>query len=497
MTSVALAAALWLPAGALGCSCASSSEERAAAPGQSAGDQVEPRAGEAGEGELGVAATVEQEQEMPAEESQAELVEPEPPPRLPADFLAFDGACLPGDRVRLAFAGDLLLHHELQIQAYADKRGAQVLWENIADLLDQPDLTYLNLEGPLAHGLDRDFLEVPDPGRTFDKLVYTSYPRFNYHASIAKDLRAAGVDIVSTANNHALDRGPVGVVHTIEALRKAKLAHVGTRESDALERLYTVTEVGGLRLGWIACTNNTNRVPDDLDQVLQCGRGSAVEGVIERLLATGRKRKPKPKVDAVIVTPHWGKEYVHTPREREQKLAQRWVEAGALAVIGSHPHVVQPWTKLQAEDGREALVMYSLGNFASHQPELSRRSSLLLYLDLVVDQAAEPSNTDTDADPEEQERARVRIAGVRYVPLHVRQDGDRFFVEAIDRVGQPADARALMVALLGPGNLALPDEDKRGDPQCDPQWHPHPIPSWAELDEPFVIPGTEPEPEPG
>ena len=48
---------------------------------------------------------------------------------------------------------------------------------------------------PLAPGLDRDFLEVPDPGKSYDRIVYTAYPRFNYHPSIAQDLVAAGVDV--------------------------------------------------------------------------------------------------------------------------------------------------------------------------------------------------------------------------------------------------------------------------------------------------------------
>ena len=392
---------------------------------------------------------------------------------LPDDYLRFAGACAEGPRATLAFAGDLLLHHELQKQAYADPRGAAVLWAGIADLLAAPDLTYLNLEGPMAAGLDRDFLEVSDPGKTYDKLVYTGYPRFNYHASVAKDLVAAGVDLVSTANNHALDRGPLGVDRTLAALDRAKLAHVGTRKPSDPERWYTITEVAGLKLAWIACTKHTNRIADDLGQVLRCGNGAEVSKAIAQLRATGRYAEREAKVDAVIVTPHWGKEYSHEVGEKERELARAWIEAGAIAVVGSHPHVVQPWEKIVASDGREGLALYSLGNFASHQPELSRRSSLLLYLDLV-----------------RREDGQVAIAGVRHLPLHVRQAGDEFFVEAIDRVAGPADARALIVALLGAANLVGPDDDKRGDPHCDPDWRPAAIPSWAELPEPFVIPGT-------
>ncbi|NVB42369.1 CapA family protein [Pseudenhygromyxa sp. WMMC2535] len=409
---------------------------------------------------------------------------PEPPWEPTEDYLRFSGACAEGPRATFAFGGDLLLHHELQTQAYAasTREGAAVIWAGIADLLAEPQLTYLNLEGPMAPGLDRDFLDVPDPGRSFDRVVYSGYPRFNYHPSIAKDLVRAGIDIVSTANNHALDRGSVGVDRTIAGLRQAKLDFVGTREAGADERWYTITEVEGMKVGWVACTNNTNQIPDDLDQVMRCGRGAGVAKVISRLRATGRYAKRAPLVDAVIVTPHWGKEYVHEPREKEQVLAQKWIDAGALAVIGSHPHVVQPWEKRVAEDGREGLVLYSLGNFASHQPELPRRSSLLLYVELVRVPAGED------------DAGEVRIAGVRYLPLHVREDGGRYFVESVDRVGGPGDARALISRLLGPANLVLPDEQKRGDPHCDPAWRPHPIPEWAAQVEPAEIPagaGTE------
>lgn len=429
-------------------------------------------------GPVHVAAAIDELAEAEAEfAAAAEPVlepEPEPPWSLPDDYLQFDGACTLGKRVTIAFAGDLLLHQELQRQAYASKQGAGVLWSNIADLLAEPDLTYMNLEGPLAPGLDRNFVEVPDPGKVYDRVVYSAYPRFNYHPSIAKDLVAAGVDIVSTANNHALDRGPVGADRTIESLRKAKLAFFGTREQTGPERFYAITEVDGLKLGWIACTTTTNRIPDDFKQVLRCSRGAEVEQLISQLLATGRYAKRQPKVDAVIVTPHWGKEYTHFVGEKERGLARKWIEAGAIAVIGSHPHVVQSWEKLVAEDGREGFVFYSLGNFASHQPELSRRSSLLLYMSLVAPPDGPP-----------------RIAGVRYLPLHVRQAGDEFFVEAIDRVHGPADARALIVALLGAPNLVMPDDPKRPDPHCDEDWRPHAIPEWAVLPEPFVIPGSE------
>src|SRR5204863_9732776 len=103
----------------------------------------------------------------------------------------------------------------------------------------------------------------------------------------------------------------------------------------------------------------------------------------KELLATVRALAPD--VDAVIVTPHWGKEYDPVPQEKQRTLAQQLVDAGATAVLGAHPHVLQPWEKRVAADGREAFVLYSLGNFAHHQRSLPRRSSIIAYLGLRKD----------------------------------------------------------------------------------------------------------------
>jgi poly-gamma-glutamate synthesis protein (capsule biosynthesis protein) len=392
--------------------------------------------------------------------------EPEPAPEpLPDSYLAFAGACpsdaentTPPKVVTIAAVGDVLLHHELQIQAFAADDRHRNLWRSIEDLLGQADLTYANLEGPMAAGIDKNGDDVGDPGEVFDKVVYSAYPRFNFHPSVAVDLKRSGFDVVSTANNHALDRQAIGVDRTIDALRTAGLRYTGTRRSDEPDAAWhTVLRAGGLKIAFLACTGLLNVRPDAGGQVLRC-RGKAFEREIHKL-AKSRA------IDAVIVTPHWGKEYVAAPREREVELAHRFAEAGATAILGSHPHVLQPWERYAAEDGREVLIHYSLGNFASHQPELPKRSTVLLYLGL-----------------RKGDDGITRVVSARYLPLHVRQEGEEFFVEAIDRVGGPADARALIVDMYGPGNLLGADEPLEVAPHCDPTWRPAPSPAPADDD---------------
>jgi len=368
--------------------------------------------------------------------------------------LKYTRACDRGDTMSIAAVGDVLLHARLQRQAYASPDGFVDLWSGVRDLLAQADLTYANLEGPTAEGVNSSGRSVPDPGKVFDDYVYTSYPMFNYHPSLGEDLVASGVDVVSTANNHSLDRRPLGIDRTLSAIGAAGLAYTGTRQQgDTVSPWYTITTEGGFSLAWLACTYGTNGVSDPHDQVLRC---FSQADLVEQLV---RDLADRSDVDAVIVTPHWGLEYHATPQQKQVDLAHRLLDAGATAILGSHPHVLQPWEKYETVDGRETFVMYSFGNFVSGQYHLPRRSTLLLYLGLT-----------------RFEDGSVGVNGARYVPLHVSRRGDDIKVEAIDRVGGLSDSRSLTVGMFGTWNIFPPDAELVTNPQCDPDWTPPPSP---------------------
>ncbi len=365
--------------------------------------------------------------------------------RLPEDNPATTGAVpsgmkggdasTPQRRVLIGALGDILLHVELQKQGLAAKNGFSVIWASVEDLLARPDITYANLETPLAAGVGRDGEELTDPGRVYDGKVYSSYPRFNVHPSLATALVKSGFDVVSTANNHALDRGPLGVDRTISALAHAKLAYTGTRDREHQRAgWHTVIKSGDYRIAFVACTRHVNGREDPEGQVLRCDRQA------KELKALIRKLAGDAKIHAVIVTPHWGDEYSHDPNEQQRRWAAEWIESGALAVIGNHPHVLQPWERIIASDGREGIAIYSLGNFASHQPELAKRSTALAVLELRPDGAG-----------------RLALTGAGYVPLTVRQDGSSFFVESVERARSPVEIRDHITSILGSGN-ALPAE---------------------------------------
>lgn len=371
--------------------------------------------------------------------------------------LVFEKACAEGDRLTISAVGDVLLHGRLQKQAFGADLGFESLWHPVSDLMAAADVAYANLEGPTAAGVDKRGRDVSDPGAIFDDVVYSSYPMFNYHPSLLDDLVDSGVDVVSTANNHSLDRWALGADRTIDALEARGLPFTGTRRSDGTGAWHTYTEAKGFKLAWLACTYGTNGIPDRKDQVLLCHEDR------DTVLSTIRDLAAEDGVDAVIVTPHWGSEYRANPNQKEVDLAHAMLDAGATAIIGSHPHVLQPWERYLTADGREGFVIYSLGNFVSGQRHLPRRSTLLLYLGLT-----------RTADG-------VVVNGARYVPLHMTSEDGVMQLDVIDRVDRFGDSRQLTVDMFGPYNLFPPDltAGVETTPQCDPAWvAPHPHDGW-------------------
>ena len=360
--------------------------------------------------------------------------------------IKFAAECAPGSRMTIGAVGDVLLHGALQQQAMArPTRGRFAsLWSPVTDLLSAADTTYANMEGPTAHGVNAGGSAVTDPGFRWDAVVYSSYPQFNYHGFLEEDLLASGIDVVSTANNHAMDRRQLGADRTIERLREVGLAFTGTRHRNGLDApWHTVTDSKGFKLAWLACSFSTNGIPDPSGQVLGCWEDE------ETVVAEIKKLKATAGIDAVIVTPHWGEEYTASPSRAQRDLGKRFLDAGATMILGSHPHVLQPWEKHTTPDGRETFVIYSLGNFVSGQAQLARRSTIVLYVGLT----RTPSG--------------VKINGVRYVPAIMNtRDGVRA-VEAIDRAGGSVDSRRQTVGMFGTANLQDPAQPIATTPSCN------------------------------
>ncbi|GGD44050.1 CapA family protein [Sinisalibacter lacisalsi] len=279
-----------------------------------------------------------------------------------------------GPRARLAFVGDVLLHVQMQDHGY--KVGFGNIWHQPARYLRTADVAVANLEGAVAPGVAQDGTIGPDPGPGVDIRVYTGFPQFNYHPVVLRDLAAAGVDLVTTANNHAMDRGSVGADMTLAEVAKAGLAAVGTVPAGAPRDFVHRRATPAGTIAFIACSFSTNGLPDPKRQLLRCFRDEA------QLTALVRREAADPGVAGVIVLPHWGVEYRTSPSANQRALARALVAAGATAVVGTHPHAVQPFEVLTSPGGGGAPVVYSTGNFVAIQDFMPSKVGAMALIDL-------------------------------------------------------------------------------------------------------------------
>lgn len=273
-----------------------------------------------------------------------------------------------GQTISIIAVGDVLLHKPLQ--TVGKKNGFSILWLPLQNEIQSADISYANLEGPAAKNIHLSGRYIEKPHN--DTYIYTSYPRFNYPPQVVNALKGSGFDIVSTANNHSLDRFAIGIEQTIRVLDQSNLAFIGTRDKNHRQRWVRILSHNGIKTAWIACTQDTNGIKDKFKQVLYCFK--------DKELILKEIESQKNKVDLIILTPHWGTQYQFKPNAKQKKLAKAFLEKGAHLVLGSHPHVVQPIETYQTKDGRTTLIAYSLGNFVSNQGSLKNRASGLLKL---------------------------------------------------------------------------------------------------------------------
>lgn len=245
----------------------------------------------------------------------------------------------PPSTVTIGMIGDILLHNPLY--TYDDYAYS---FEEVKAPLESIDFLLANQESMPA-------------GASFG---YSGYPAFNSPAHIIEGLQNVGVDMVSIANNHTLDRGEKGVLSAIENIKSYDMPYVGAYQSFEDQDEARIVTVNGLKIGILAYTYGTNGIPTPQGKDYLVAR-------IDPDRITREVQVLKEQVDVTVVSMHWGNEYELSPHQTQIDLAQVIADAGGDIIFGHHPHVLQQFDSLTGHDGNETQVIYSLGNFFSGQ----------------------------------------------------------------------------------------------------------------------------------
>ena len=241
--------------------------------------------------------------------------------------------------VRLLFAGDVYLSDHV-LEAYDAAGGIDgVLSQGYQAEIQAADFFMTNEEFPLSTR------GTPAPDKQFT---------FRVHPEKVKLMQEMGIDLVTLANNHALDYGRDAMLDTIDTLDHAGIRHVGAGKNLAEARKPDVVELNGRTFAFIGAT----RVYPEADWAAgtdSAGMFSAYDGGAQ---LAEEVKAAKQQADYVIAYVHWGIERKETPNEVQKSIAHRLVDAGADLVVGAHPHVLQGIEYYQGVP-----IAYSLGNF--------------------------------------------------------------------------------------------------------------------------------------
>ena len=241
-----------------------------------------------------------------------------------------------GEPVTIAFAGDVHFQAPIRAQLMANPSG---LLADVAPALSTADITIVNLE-----------TAITNRGTPASKAYTFRDPPEGLAA-----LQAAGVDVVTAANNHGLDYGLAGLTDTLAAGAASGLPIIGIGMDDTQAYAPYITDVDGQRIGILAGSHVIDEALE-ADWTAGPGKPGMANAMIDRMDQAVRDLRAE--VDTLIVYPHWGIETQQCPSDMQRRMVERMYAAGADVVVGTHTHRL-----LGAGFYKDMFVGYGLGNF--------------------------------------------------------------------------------------------------------------------------------------
>ena len=255
--------------------------------------------------------------------------------------------------------GDILLHDSVYNAAATDdgfdfNPGLQA----IAPILQGADIAIANQESMIGGS----------------EIGLSSYPAFNSPYEIGDALQQAGIDLVTTANNHTLDRGVRAIENSIDHWNAIGMPYTGSFISEEDKaNIRTLTE-NDISFAFLAYTYGTNGVVPKQPYYVN---------YIDLDLIRRDVEKAEDAADLTVVSLHFGNEYEPLPNASQETLVQELADLGVDIIIGHHPHVLQPVAWVDGVNGNRTFVAYSLGNFLSGQQGDERNIGGIVGIEVV------------------------------------------------------------------------------------------------------------------
>lgn len=289
------------------------------------------------------------------------IVDPIYPVITPEQQQAIEGA------VKISFTGDLILLRDMVERAYNEEKDTydfDGMFEYVKEYWANDDLSIGVFEGPTA-GADNGYsTSCFDDGLP----LYLNFP-----VSFASAVKRAGIDFVTTANNHLLDQGIDGYLRTLDVLDSIGLDHSGSYRNRAEHDQPKILQVKGLKIGVLTYTYGSNYYKEDFffesgnEHITSCVMPTTSKyfTACQEQVKEDFKRLKSQHPDLIIVLPHMGEQFLHAPDQNQRAWCDLFVEQGADIIFSDHPHAVQPIEWRKSVNGKNVLIAHCPGNFVN------------------------------------------------------------------------------------------------------------------------------------
>lgn len=245
--------------------------------------------------------------------------------------------------------GDTALNLGRGVNSKIEKRGDAYPFLKIAHVLQKGDVIFGNLEAVLSDwGKDK---------RRLSSLELRGVPE------AVNGLKHAGFSILSLANNHVLQHGEEAMRETMDILAEYNINYVGIGKEAGEARKPVMIDRRGISIAFLSYS----LVPDN----------TAYISIRNPEEISANVREVRARSDIVIVSLHWGSEYMERPSPSQVRLAHQIIDSGASLILGHHPHVLQGIEKYHG-----GIIAYSLGNFVFDMWQNKMRRSMVLQVSL-------------------------------------------------------------------------------------------------------------------
>lgn len=262
--------------------------------------------------------------------------------------------------ISLSAVGDILIHDRVYENAETNNGyDFMPMLEAVKSEMEKADITFANQEtviGGTSIGL-------------------SSYPSFNSPQEVGDALKESGVDIVSMANNHTLDRGEKALQNAFKHWNEIGMLYTGSYLSPEDQSKIRTIKKDDITVAFLAYTYGTNGIRPPADKPY-------LVNYIDKQKIAKDIQEAESISDAVVVSMHFGNEYERLPNNFQLELSSFIAESGADIILGHHPHVLQPVEWINTTDDRKVFVAYSLGNFLSGQKNNYKDIGGILTLDI-------------------------------------------------------------------------------------------------------------------